>query len=409
VLLTLSVAPLWGIAVLVKELLLPGLVLPAEPAAFVVGGAVLAAAIYVPWGPGWQSVLAAGSLVALAAARVGLGSFGEALWSSFGCDPFVVLAIALSPLAAREIRAGLRRAAELEEARERLARRLRRDLEEANRKLERHGLALEQALEEAEKANLSKARFLAAVSHELRTPLTSILGFAGMLRCGAAGPVTPKQLDYATEICTSAEHLLHLVQGILDHARIEAGEAPLELAEVPVDLLVEVACRQVTPAALEKGIAIRRPPPRGARVVANRQKLLQVLLNLLSNAIKFSAPASEIGVDVADQGERVEFAVWDRGVGIGSQDLERIFEPFEQVEGANRASKKGAGLGLAICRRLVEQHGGTIRVESEPGRGTRFVVALPRIPAGAGERSRGSKNGPAQPDDTLRANPRTAR
>ncbi|MGH7819762.1 MAG: sensor histidine kinase, partial [Candidatus Binatia bacterium] len=99
---------------------------------------------------------------------------------------------------------------------------------------------------------------------------------------------------------------------------------------------------------------------------------------LLSNAIKFSAPGSEIGAEVVDEGDAVEIAVWDRGIGLSATDLERIFRPFEQVENANRTSQKGTGLGLAICKRFVELHGGTIRAESEEGRGSRFVVRLPK-------------------------------
>lgn len=341
----------------------------------------LSAAVYLPWGRDTQVFVSAvlffmgtSAIVAiegwseLGTARVAGGIFG------------MLVVLGNGPVVASTMRGLILRSSELVSAKERLTSILAKRLDEANLKLERRGVALERALEEAEKANFSKSRFLANISHELRTPLTSILGFAEMLRNGAAGPVTEKQLDYTSEICTGAHHLLRIVDGILTHARIEANEDPLQLTDVPADLLLEVACRQVAPSALEKQVTIRRSRPSGAHLLADKQKLLQVMLNLLSNAIKFSEPKSEIGAEVKDRDETVEIVVWDRGMGIAPADCERIFLPFEQVDQANRTSKKGTGLGLAICKRFVEAHGGTIRVESQVGAGTRFLVTLPKSP-----------------------------
>ncbi|MGH7858793.1 MAG: sensor histidine kinase [Candidatus Binatia bacterium] len=339
----------------------------------------LTAAVYLPWGMTVQAVVSAalyGMTTIAMCAVLGVGG----LWSAEGMGALFGTLVVLgnAPVIASTIRRLLIRNAEVEEAKEQLSGMLTKRLEEANRKLERRGIALEEALEEAEKANVSKSRFLASVSHEFRTPLTSIVGFAAMLRNGAAGPVNVKQFDYASEICRSGEHLLQIIEGILTHARVEAEEDPLQLSDVPVDLLVEVACRQVSPAALEKEIVLRRSRPSGCHLIGDKQKLLQVLLNLLSNAIKFSPPRSEIGAEVLERGDAVEIAVWDQGIGLSAANLERIFRPFEQVENSNRTSQKGTGLGLAICKRFVELHGGTIRAESEEGRGSRFLVRLPK-------------------------------
>jgi signal transduction histidine kinase len=118
-------------------------------------------------------------------------------------------------------------------------------------------------------------------------------------------------------------------------------------------------------------------------VIADKQKCLQIMLNLLSNAIKFSPPDGEVGAEACDLGKSVEITVWDRGIGVATEDLDRIFRPFEQVERSNRTSRKGAGLGLAICKRLVEAHGGRIYAESDAGGGSRFVVELPKSPPAA--------------------------
>ena len=343
----------------------------------------LLASVYLPWGPAPQGIVAGGLFGLAVGAVLAAPAPGPApltLDTASGAAVFGGLALLLghSPLVARTVRERLVQAAGMEDAGRRLSESLQHRLEQANRLLERRGLALESALEDAEKANVSKSRFLAGISHELRTPLTSILGFAAMLRNGAAGPVTAKQFDYASEICTSAEHLLRLLEGILAHTRIEANEDPLQLSDVPIDLLVEVACRQVAPAALEAKLDIRRSVPTGAHLVGDRQKLLQVMLNLLSNAIKFTPAGGEIGTTILDLGDEIEVTVWDHGLGLGPDDLERIFRPFEQVPEANRTSRKGFGLGLAISRRLVERHGGSIRAESRDDRGTRFVVRLPK-------------------------------
>jgi signal transduction histidine kinase len=339
----------------------------------------LTAAVYLPWGPAVQAMLST-LLFAMGvlgtAAIVGWSGLGSvaALTSLFG----MVIVLGNSPVIASTIRSLMARGLELQTAKDRLGEILNKRLEEANEKLERRGVALEQALEEAEKANRSKGRFLATISHEFRTPLTSILGFGAMLRDGAAGPIDEKQMEYATEIALSAQQLLEIIEGVLSHARIESNDDPLQLSDVPVDLLVQVACRQIAPAAFEKDVRVQRPSPSGARLAGDKRKLLQVLLNLLGNAIKFSPPGNEVGVEVVDGGDTVEIAVWDRGIGIARDDLERIFDPFEQVDVANRTSRKGTGLGLSIARRVVEAHGGTIGVDSKAGDGSRFVVRLPK-------------------------------
>ena len=268
-------------------------------------------------------------------------------------------------------------------------------LEEANGELLRLNESLQQALREAqearavaESANHAKARFLAVMSHELRTPLNAITGYADLLDLGIAGTLEPPQRVYVDRIRGSATHLVGLIDGILQFARVETGREPIQLAEVDAGEVAREALDLVRPMAVEKGLALHEAlPPRGALPMTTDARLLrQVLLNLLTNAIKYT-PAGHVRLALEADGERVRLAVADTGVGIAPEHLARVFEPFFQAEPAFTRSVGGTGLGLSIVRQLATALGGVVEVESEAGAGSTFTVLLPRVSRPAGERA----------------------
>ncbi len=236
--------------------------------------------------------------------------------------------------------------------------------------------ALNQQLQEA---NRHKSQFLANMSHELRTPLNSIIGFSEVLLDGAAGELTDRQRLYLDTILDSGQHLLTLISDILDVAKIEAGKVQLEPTLCPCADLVEEAVDVVRPQAERKRLRLGgRVDPLSTTVWADRSKLRQVLLNLLSNAVKFTPEGGEVQVTAGPgPGGAVEFRVVDTGIGIQPKDQERIFQPFEQVDNSYSRRYEGTGLGLSLTRRLVELHGGSIRVQSDLGAGSTFIVTLP--------------------------------
>jgi len=257
---------------------------------------------------------------------------------------------------------------------------------------------LRTALVRAQEADRLKGQFLAAVSHELRTPLNAIIGFSTVMLDEIDGPVTPLQREDLKIINRNGRFLLHLIDDLLDLARIEAGKIELELAPVDVRALIVEVTETV------QGLLHNRPitlnlslPERLPYAYADAARIRQVLLNLLSNAVKFTkqgsisisarcvaAPDTQPGTKgagavIVRNGQRlhpyIAVSVRDTGVGIASEDLARIFEAFHQVRSGDR--QRGSGLGLAISRRLIEAHGGRIWAESEPGKGSVFTFILP--------------------------------
>jgi PAS domain S-box-containing protein len=243
--------------------------------------------------------------------------------------------------------------------------------------------SLRTATRSAEAASTAKSEFLSRMSHELRTPLNAILGFAQLMELDA---MTPEQADCVDHIQRAGQHLLSLINEILDISRIETGHLSVSVGSVEVAPVMAEVANLLAPAAEARGIELQvaDDTPAGTTVLADRQRLLQVLLNLGSNAVKYNRPDGLVVFHVAvDGGGRLRFAVTDTGPGIPPERRAELFVPFARL-GAERSGIEGTGVGLALSKHLVELMGGTIEVQSEPGRGSTFSLYLTRADATAG-------------------------
>lgn len=237
---------------------------------------------------------------------------------------------------------------------------------------------------ELARASQVKSEFLARMSHDLRTPLNAVIGFADLLLTQQAGPLSDKQQRYLGHVANAGRHLLELINDILDLTRVEAGRLEIHPESCQVaPLLEETLALFRTQAQVRRiTLAVEIASPLGELMV-DRIRLQQIIHNLLSNAVKFTPEGGLVTVTARQIGLEVEITVRDTGVGIPPEDHQRIFEVYEQA-GTAEGRQKGTGLGLAITKRLVELHGGSIRVESQPGQGSAFIVRLPGAsPTGA--------------------------
>ena len=264
----------------------------------------------------------------------------------------------------------------------------RKRAEEEKRKFMDRLAASNQELElrnrEVERVTKLKSKFLASMSHELRTPLNAIVGFSDLLAEGTPGDLNDKQKRFVNHIKQGSAHLLQLINDILDLSKIEAGQLDLRCEDFQIKTALPEVLSTIRPLAMAKNIQIEQKMENDQHVYADRVRFKQILYNLLSNAVKFTPKAGRIDIDCHGDNNSVCISVTDTGVGIRAEDQAVIFEEFRQVEGPAGTTQEGTGLGLAITKRLVEQQGGRISLESELGKGSRFTFTLP-----AG--SRGSK------------------
>jgi PAS domain S-box-containing protein len=255
-----------------------------------------------------------------------------------------------------------------------------RDVSERNR-AERER---EAAREEAHAANQSKSEFLSRMSHELRTPLNAIIGFGQLLEMNG---LDETQREYVDRILRGGQHLLKLINEVLDISRIESGTVSISLEPIDADAAVAEALELIGPMAAQRGLRVAAParPPAQRYVVADQQRLKQILLNLLSNAVKYNRDGGSITVSIEERDDRLRILVTDTGSGLTAEQQDRLFVPFERL-GAEAGATEGTGLGLALSKALAEVMQGDLElIASKPSAGSTFAVDLPRgQPAGAG-------------------------
>ena len=251
-------------------------------------------------------------------------------------------------------------------------------LEQQQEELRLAALDLERRTRAAEEANRAKTDFLRAMSHELRTPLNAIGGYTQLIDLGIRGPVTAEQKADLSRIARSQRHLLSLINDILNYAKLEAGRVTYDVARIPIRELIDAVNEMVEPQVMTKGIGYTVDPGAyGSTVIADREKVIQIMLNLLSNAIKFTPSGGAIHVGTESDGDTVAITVRDTGPGIPPERQTAIFEPFVQVNRTLSDTVDGTGLGLSIARSLAQGLRGDLVVKSRPGEGSAFTLTLP--------------------------------
>jgi len=241
-----------------------------------------------------------------------------------------------------------------------------------------HQQKLMEKTRELEAASQLKSEFLAGMSHELRTPLNAVIGFSQLMLDGVPGEINDEQRQCLNDILSSGQHVLNLINHVLDLSKVEAGKMELKpenlnLADV-IDGVVQTVRPMLDDNRHKLGVNVEEglPPVR-----ADKNRLRQIFLNLLSNAIKFTLTGGQLGIEVSREGDWCQVSVIDNGIGIRKEDQERIFEPFCQLDNPLTREKTGTGLGLTLANQIIEKHGGRIWVESAYGKGSRFTFTLP--------------------------------
>jgi signal transduction histidine kinase len=232
-------------------------------------------------------------------------------------------------------------------------------------------------------ASQAKGQFLANMSHELRTPLNAIIGFSQMLQKPRTGDLNTKQCRYVNNVLESGQHLLSLVNDILDLSKIDAAKLTLDPEAVNLTSLMSSVTSLIQPLAEKKGILLTQSLEQGlSEIFADDKRIRQILFNLLSNAVKFTQPEGKVELRVSHlpDDERVRFSVSDTGIGIGEKDLECIWDEFHQIDDSYAKTQEGTGLGLSLTRKLVALHQGTISATSVHNEGSTFTVELPVSP-----------------------------
>jgi two-component system sensor histidine kinase BarA len=272
--------------------------------------------------------------------------------------------------------------------------------------LTEHNQRLQRAVARLEELDRLKSNFLATMSHELRTPLTSVIGYTEMMVEGLAGPISPEQREYLSTILGKADQLLSLITAVLDVATLESGQLALDRCALSLADVVASEVATIQPLAGRRGIAIQLEAHGETTVVGDRRKIRQIVSSLLSNAVKFTPDRGCVGIAVrpgplapgqAEIGAApaVQLVVTDSGIGISRDQVQKIFEPFFQVDSSSTRAFGGTGLGLTLAKAYVEAHGGRIWVDSAPGQGSTFTATFPirTQPEGRGDGGGGSERG----------------
>jgi len=235
------------------------------------------------------------------------------------------------------------------------------------------------SLEETERASRGKSEFLAHMSHELRSPLNSIIGFSQIMRDAQFGKLDERYAEYSGDIYNSATHLLELINEILDISRIEAGELVLDESDVDLALPIYDAVRSISVSASQKSQTLSADIESGLyKVRADSRQIRQILINLLSNAVRFTPEKGHVAVEVVRRDEDgLDLIVTDDGIGIAAEDIPKVLEPFGQARQDSLLAHEGTGLGLTLCKRLTELHGGQLSIDSTLGKGTTVTVSFP--------------------------------
>jgi len=250
---------------------------------------------------------------------------------------------------------------------------------ELERRVAERTQELEKLNEELKNLNKMKSDFISAVSHELRTPLTSIKGYASILMTGKLGDVLPAQKERLEKIDKHSNSLVHLINNLLDIARIESGKVQMDMKDVSIKEILDSIVDIITPQVKEKNISLKiNSNIKFDKIKADQIQLERALLNLLSNAVKFTPEKGRVLIDIQEKNDNIQFSIEDTGIGIPPQDIPKVFQEFFRADNALDQKIKGSGLGLSLVKKIVEAHKGKIWFNTELAKGTRFTFTLPK-------------------------------